>query len=63
MFLPALILLYFSIPSKYRAARNIVLLLFSLVFYAWGEPVYVFFIIFCVMLTYLASGKIAKKKK
>ena len=38
-FLPAFLAVYFVMPR--RAARNIVLLAFSLLFYAWGEPVYV----------------------
>ena len=38
-FLPAVILCYFLVP---RALKNTVLLIFSLVFYAWGEPKYVF---------------------
>ena len=39
LFLPACLLCYFAVPGL--RAKNIVLLLFSLVFYAWGEPVYV----------------------
>lgn len=38
-FLPITLILYFIIPN--RAYRNVLLLLVSLVFYAWGEPVYV----------------------
>ena len=37
-FLPATIFLYFASPQK---GRNLVLLVMSLLFYAWGEPVYV----------------------
>ena len=39
LFLPLCVLLYFLMPSL--KAKNAVLLVFSLVFYAWGEPVYV----------------------
>lgn len=42
-FLPANLILYFS--AKTIKTRNIILLLFSLVFYAWGEPVYVLLLI------------------
>ena len=35
-FLPAVLVLYYLAP---RPLRNLVLLLCSLVFYAWGEPV------------------------
>ena len=37
-FLPAVLLLYYIVP---RPLRNLVLLLVSLVFYAWGEPIYI----------------------
>ena len=39
-FLPICLLLYFLVPGL--TGKNIVLLCASLVFYAWGEPVYVF---------------------
>ena len=35
--------------------RNIVIVLFSLMFYGWGEPVYVFLMVFCVFLNYLSG--------
>lgn len=38
LFLPAVLAVYFVIPKKFRAARNIVLLAFSLFFYFYGEP-------------------------
>ena len=38
IFLPLFLVLYYVIP---KPAKNYVLLIFSLVFYAWGEPVYV----------------------
>ena len=37
-FLPIVLILYFIVP---KAGKNAVLLLSSLFFYAWGEPVYV----------------------
>jgi len=37
-FLPALLVCYFLLPRRLRAARNVLLLVFSLVFYAWGGP-------------------------
>lgn len=39
LFLPIVLVLYFVVPGK--AAKNVLLLAASLVFYAWGEPVYV----------------------
>ena len=38
-FLPAVILVYFLVPRRFR---NLVLLVFSLFFYGWGEPKYLF---------------------
>ncbi len=35
--------------------KNIVTVLFSLIFYGWGEPVYVFLMLFCVFLNYLSG--------
>lgn len=34
-FLPAVLLLYYLAPARFK---NIVLLIFSMFFYAWGEP-------------------------
>ncbi len=48
-FLPVVLLLYFLVP---RSLKNAVLLLFSLVFYAWGEPKYVFLMIATIVLFY-----------
>ena len=56
-FLPAVVLVYFLVP---RALKNTVLLLFSLLFYAWGEPKYVFLMLATIALFYgcgLAIGK------
>ena len=44
-FLPAVLAVYFIVP---RRAKNVVLLLFSLFFYAWGEPVYIFLMLFSI---------------
>ena len=46
-FLPAVLIAYFLVPKKFK---NAVLLLFSLVFYAWGEPKYVFLMIGTICL-------------
>ena len=59
-FLPAVLIVYFLVP---RAAKNAVLLVSSLLFYAWGEPKYVFLMIATIGLFYgcgLAIGKAAK---
>ena len=53
-FLPAVLLLYFLTPRK---LKNSLLLVASLFFYAWGEPVYIFLMIFSCLVNYaLAIG-------
>ena len=51
LFLPLNLILYFI--SKNKTWRNVVLLLFSLFFYAWGEPVWVFLLMITAFLDYL----------
>jgi len=46
LFLPIFLLVYFCVPSKYIKMRNLVLLAFSLLFYAAGEPVWVVLLVF-----------------
>ena len=61
-FLPAVLIVYFLVP---RVAKNAVLLVSSLLFYAWGEPKYVFLMIATIALFYvcgLAIGKAAKQR-
>ncbi|QAT43528.1 MBOAT family O-acyltransferase [Aminipila luticellarii] len=48
-FLPVVIGLYYLAPAR---SKNLVLLISSLFFYAWGEPVYVFLMIFSVIFNY-----------
>ena len=62
LFLPLLLAVYFLITSKYRETRNNVLLLASLGFYAWGEPVFVFVMILSILVNYIC-GFIAVKHK
>ena len=52
VFLASLLAVYYLVPPK---ARNIVLLLFSLVFYGWGEPVYVFLMIATITVDYICG--------
>ncbi|MBR0249877.1 MAG: MBOAT family protein [Synergistaceae bacterium] len=54
LFLPALLILYY-VFARSRAAKNITLLITSLIFYAWGEPVFVFIMIVSIFINwYLA---------
>ena len=51
-FLPLTLLIYFIAPKK---ARNAVLLVASLIFYAFGEPVYVILLLVSSVSDYLHS--------
>lgn len=51
-FLPLVLLLYYLAPKR---LRNLVIFLFSLVFYAWGEPVYVVLILLSTAVDYTAG--------
>lgn len=48
-FLPITLLLYFLVP---RGWRNLILLLVSLAFYAWGEPIYIFLMLFSTVVDF-----------
>ena len=61
VFLPALFLAYFVI--KNNAYRRAVLIAFSLVFYAWGEPIYVFLMIGLVLADYIFGLLISKTRQ
>ena len=51
IFLPAVLLVYFGILRK-TSTRNYFLLAASLLFYAWGEPIYVFLMLFSIFCNY-----------
>ena len=51
-FLPIFFLAYFATPARYR---NIVLVVGSLVFYAVGEPVYIFLMMASILLNYVLA--------
>ena len=56
-FLPAVVVLYYLCPRRYR---NVLLLVSSLIFYGWGEPKYVLLMLVSILLNYfcgLAAGK------
>ena len=59
-FLPLVILAYYLAPVK---LRNLVLLLASLVFYAWGEPVYIFLMLYSILFNYVMGLDIARQQE
>lgn len=58
-FLPIVLLAYFIVPKK---AKNVVLLIASIFFYSWGEPVYVFLMIFSAIFNYFMAIDIGRAK-
>ena len=59
-FLPAVLIVYFLVP---RGLKNAVLLLASLLFYAWGEPKYVVLMVLTILLFYGCGLAIGSAKK
>ena len=58
-FFISFLLLYYIAPFK---IKNIILLIFSLLFYAWGEPVYIVLMIFSSIVDY-TNGRLIEKYK
>lgn len=52
IFLPLVLFFYFIVRAE---LRNFVLLAFSLIFYAWGEPRFVLLMLFSILLNYCFS--------
>ena len=52
IFLPLVLVSYYLVPKR---LRNTIILLFSLIFYAWGEPVYVLLIIVSILINYFGA--------
>ena len=73
-FIPSFALLYIlaslidkkmktSPDTPYNRTKNWVLVLFSLLFYAWGEPVYVFLMLFSVLVNFIAGRVIDRSNR
>lgn len=60
VFLPSVLLIYYVCPKKFR---NLVLFVSSLVFYAWGEPVYIVIMIFSTVFDYFNGLLIEKYRQ
>ena len=56
-FLPITLIIYYLVPFK---AKNVVILVSGLIFYAWGEPIYVFAMILSTFIDYTAGRLIDK---
>lgn len=58
-FLPIIVILYFLAPGR---MKNVLLLLGSLIFYAWGEPVYILLMLFSTISDYLHGRFIGRTR-
>lgn len=60
LFLPALIVIYYLPCFRNRIWRNTILLIFSVGFYAWGEPVFVFVMLLSILIHWAIGMAIAR---
>ena len=58
-FLPIFLIVYFIVPKKYK---NIVLLIFSFIFYFYGEPKYILLMLLEVLFAYFMTLSLEKNK-
>lgn len=59
VFLPIILIVYYLSPKKFR---NAILFIGSLIFYAWGEPIYITIMLFSTVFDYV-NGLLIKKYK
>lgn len=59
IFLPLALILYYITPKK---GRNFILFVISLIFYGWGEPIYILLMIVEVMIQYIGTILIDKNR-
>jgi alginate O-acetyltransferase complex protein AlgI len=60
MFLPITLIIYYICPRKFK---NLVILIMSLIFYAWGEPIYIFLMIGSILIDYIGGLMIEATKE
>ena len=58
-FMPIFLIIYYLVPNK---IKNIILLIFSLLFYSWGEPIYIVLLLFSSVVDY-SNGYFINKFK
>ena len=62
LFLPITILIYYNPFIKSRKFKNIFLLIASLLFYAYGEPLFILVMLFSIIVNYFLGLKVSKGK-
>lgn len=61
LFLPGLLIMYYAVKS--REIRNYILLTASLMFYAWGEPVFVFIMAASILVNWFLTLVMSKSSR
>ena len=61
-FLPIVLILYYTVCRKSRMLQNVFLFLASLLFYAWGEPIFVLVMLLSIFMNYVFGLAINKYK-
>ena len=59
-YLPVVLLVHYLSPAKWR---NAVLLVFNLIFYGWGEPIYILLMVFTILVDYADGLLVARFKE
>lgn len=59
VFLPCTLALYYIVPDRFK---NMVMLIASLIFYAWGEPVYIILMMLSIALNYVCGINLGEKE-
>ena len=64
IYLPVVLAIYYAVPRRWR---NVWLFIANLVFYGWGEPVYILLMLFSICINYFAGilidRNLAERKK
>ena len=60
VYLPVTLAVYFLVPSRWR---NLWLFLVNLVFYGWGEPIYILLMVFSITLNYVSGLLLTKHRE
>ncbi|MBR0413863.1 MAG: MBOAT family protein [Clostridia bacterium] len=66
VFLPVTLVLYYivgEVVTRSTTVKNIILLIASLLFYAWGEPVYIVLMLISILFNFFAGKDIDRAKK
>ena len=62
-YLPAVLLIYYTVLKNHRKLQNLFLLLASLVFYAWGEPKFVFLLMLSIVVNWIFGLAISHNRE